>query len=146
MASLVRRVHNVESDLRALERVVVVEMAALATRIEILEEHADLPNPFPSTTEVAVEQPAGRPDRRTSHAGAPRPSRFGALLLEERRRRGWTQQRMADELQISRETLSHLETGRITMPEHAVLQRIVRRLGISSATLIESLDLFEEEE
>ena len=80
----------------------------------------------------------------TSHNGEPRPSNLGKLILQYRRRRSITQEQLAEDLCISRETISHLENGRITMPEYGPLRAIVRTLNIPGMVILRALDLLTE--
>jgi putative transcriptional regulator len=61
-------------------------------------------------------------------------------VLEERRTsRGWTQQELADRVEVSRQTIISLERGRYN-PSILLAFRLARLLG----TRIEDLFLYEE--
>lgn len=53
---------------------------------------------------------------------------FGRAIAGARRRRGWTQERLAQELGIKRSYLSELEAGASTLALERTLQAL-RRLG-----------------
>ena len=62
-------------------------------------------------------------------------------LEEERTRRGWTQQALADRVEVSRQTVISLERGRYN-PSIILAFRLARLLG----TQIEDLFLYEEDD
>ncbi len=62
-------------------------------------------------------------------------------LEEERSRRGWTQQELADRVEVSRQTVISLERGRYN-PSIILAFRLARLLD----TRIEDLFLYEEED
>jgi putative transcriptional regulator len=60
-------------------------------------------------------------------------------LEEHRTSRGWTQQELADRVEVSRQTIISLERGRYN-PSIALAFRLARLLGLR----IEELFLYEE--
>jgi putative transcriptional regulator len=62
-------------------------------------------------------------------------------LEEERTRRGWTQQELADRVGVSRQTVISLERGRYN-PSITLAFRLARLLGAR----IEDLFIYEENE
>lgn len=56
------------------------------------------------------------------------PADFGRAIAGARRRRGWTQERLAQDLGIKRSYLSELEAGASTIALERTLQAL-RRLG-----------------
>jgi putative transcriptional regulator len=60
-------------------------------------------------------------------------------LEQERLRRGWTQQELADQVEVSRQTVISLERGRYN-PSIALAFRLARRFGMT----IEDLFIYEE--
>ena len=50
-------------------------------------------------------------------------------IREERKRRGWSQQGLADQLDLSRVTISGIETGSITEIGLRKIERILTHLG-----------------
>jgi putative transcriptional regulator len=61
-------------------------------------------------------------------------------LEDERARRGWTQQELADRVEVSRQTVISLERGRYN-PSIALAFRLARLFGMP----IEELFTYEEE-
>jgi putative transcriptional regulator len=62
-------------------------------------------------------------------------------LEEKRTSRGWTQQELADRVEVSRQTIISLERGRYN-PSILLAFRLARLLG----TQIEDLFLYEEDD
>jgi putative transcriptional regulator len=62
-------------------------------------------------------------------------------LEEERLRRGWTQQELADRVEVSRQTVISLERGRYN-PSIVLAFKLARLLELS----IENLFLYEEDD
>ena len=60
-------------------------------------------------------------------------------LEEERTRRGWTQQELADRVDVSRQTVISLERGRYN-PSITLAFRLARQFGMA----IEDLFIYEE--
>jgi len=59
---------------------------------------------------------------------------FGRKIAGLRKDRGYTQNEFADELDISRLSLVHFETGR-HWPRPVTLQKLARKLGVSISEL-----------
>jgi len=62
-------------------------------------------------------------------------------LEEERTRRGWTQQELADRVEVSRQSVISLERGRYN-PSITLAFRLARQFGMA----IEDLFIYEEDD
>lgn len=67
------------------------------------------------------------------------PADFGRAIAGARRRRGWTQERLAQELGIKRSYLSELEGGASTLALERTLQAL-RRLGADVSVTLRDED------
>lgn len=74
------------------------------------------------------------PDRRDPWA------RFRDAVVTERRSRGWTQSYLADRANLSRPTLSNIESGATSEPERESVQKIARALSWPDERVRELLD------
>jgi transcriptional regulator with XRE-family HTH domain len=63
---------------------------------------------------------------------------IGALLLNIRRRRMWTQGRLAEEAGVSPTTVSGIESGRIARPHFGTLQKLAQALDVDARALLSS--------
>jgi transcriptional regulator with XRE-family HTH domain len=79
-------------------------------------------------TEHAVTPPPPPP-------GPPTATTVGARITEARKRRGWTQQALADEVGVSFQAVSKWETG-TSMPDVGLLVTIASALGMSTDALL----------
>ena len=70
---------------------------------------------------------------------------FGEILRNLRIQRGITQQKLAEDLDISQSAITAYETGR-NEPNFAVIEKIAKYFGVSPYTLIPFGDIFEENE
>lgn len=61
---------------------------------------------------------------------------IGFRLQKARKRRGWTQEILADESGVSQTGISEIESGAITNPGIKTLSRLARALDIQLMTLI----------
>ncbi len=78
-------------------------------------------------------QPPGQPEApRAPDAEAPFPERLAAL----RRARGWSMERLASKLGVSRQSVWYWESGK-RRPKRAMLARIAERLAVSEHELVE---------
>lgn len=65
-------------------------------------------------------------------------SDFGFYLRTLRKsRRGWTQERLAQESGLSRNYIADIESGRSANPSRAALRGLARALGVTPSELIE---------
>jgi transcriptional regulator with XRE-family HTH domain len=58
--------------------------------------------------------------------------RFGQLLAAHRRRRGWTQEKLAEEAGLSPDTIAKVETGQ-TGARFPVIERLAQALDVDPA-------------
>lgn len=64
---------------------------------------------------------------------------FARLVKSARRRRGWTQQELADAAFIGRRTVIRWERGEISEPEPAQLRAVIAALDLDPADVYRSL-------
>lgn len=65
-----------------------------------------------------------------AHAKDPIGVAFAALIRDARRRRGWTQERLAEESGVGLSTILRWESGRTTQPLSQQVRAVCRVLGI----------------
>lgn len=66
-------------------------------------------------------------------------SAFARLIRETRRRRGWSQEYLADLSDLGRRTISRWETGDVTEPEAQQVMAVADALGISRLAAFRAL-------
>lgn len=71
---------------------------------------------------------------------------LGRCLVQERERKGWTQQQLATESRVGQNQISRLESGRKPRLDVDTLARLARALGVSLDHLAGMYDKAQEEE
>ncbi len=74
---------------------------------------------------------------------------FGEFLKRKRKEKGWTQQRLSNEVGLAASYISHMEKG-LRNPTHHTIRKITSALDLSTRDTLQLLQLFpddfEEEE
>jgi DNA-binding XRE family transcriptional regulator len=63
-------------------------------------------------------------------------STLATLVRVERRRRGWTQEQLAERADCKTQTVQHIERGQCRRPRGHTLQGVARALGMPVGTLL----------
>lgn len=83
--------------------------------------------------------------RMSDFEGSPG-SRFATLIKDARRRRGWTQERLAEESRVGRTTIIRWESGGTVNPVPEQVRAVCKALGIDPREVPIALGLVTREE
>lgn len=73
-------------------------------------------------------------------------SKLGDLIREARRSKGWTQEKLAEEIGVNPGYIGQIETGVVKLPSAGKLESLEAALGVNRADMLRAAGLLGPEE